>query len=456
MKNGRTLPHSIEAEQGLLGCVLISEEAQGDILDKCKPIDFYSNAHKTIFSIMQELYNKGTNVDFITVVQKLEAIEKLSDCGGLNYITTLSNIVPSSANYQNYIDIVKTNSKQRKLIKASEKIIEASYETDGKENVDALMQNVERDIFNISDEEQTSGLMEVDFDEVLNDYSLAEEDPNYKRGVKTNFYALDKVIGGLNKGDIAILAARPAMGKTAFAFNIGVNVAEQEKSVAVFSLEMPKRQLAERMICGMANIDMSLYKRNKLDLNQVRAMKKANEKLKELRLTVDDSSMNTPASILSKCRKLKRERGLDLVIVDYLQLMSGGNSKENRQNQVSEMSRMLKVAARELNVPILVLSQLSRACELRQNKKPLLSDLRESGAIEQDADIVMFLYRDDYYKSAEPGYKPTNLAEVIIAKNRNGALETAVMGFKGESTQFYNLSKDANLLSLEESLKIPF
>ena len=446
MSKSRILPHSIEAEQAVLGCVLIDEnEAQINILDQLKENDFYSGAHRTIFNAMYQLYRENKPVDFITLTSKLEEFKSLNDVGGLNYITTLSNVVPSAANYNNYLDIVSKNSVLRKLIKVSEQIIENSFDSNNQKEALAF---AEKSIFDVGSDETSDGLTSIDFAEVLDDYDEKLRNPEKFNGIQTGFYALDKLIHGLNKGNLYVIGARPGMGKSAFVFNISTNIAVSGEKVAIFSLEMPKRQLAERMICGLARVDMGKYKSQSLSFKEIEAMNEANMKISNAGIFADDGSFNTPMSILSKCRKLKREKGLDLVVIDYLQLMGNGKNKsENRQQEVSEMSRMLKVMARELDVPVLLLSQLSRTCETRHNKRPLLSDLRESGAIEQDADVVMFIYRDDYYY---PENK-TNIAEIIVAKNRHGQLNTAHLGFKADSTLFLNLNRDSDKQSLEEN-----
>jgi replicative DNA helicase len=450
----RILPHSIEAEQAILGCVLIDEdEAQINIMHKLSSHDFYSTAHKTIFGAMQELYKKNSSIDFITITAKLEEMEKLSDIGGLNYITTLSNIVPSAANYDNYLQIVKKNSILRQLIKASEKIIETAFESGDKEEALAF---AEKNIFEIAQNEESTDLTHIQnaLDSVIDKFQTIQKDPNSLKGLKTGFYELDKLTNGLQKSDLILVAARPSVGKTSFAMNIINNAALNSKAkIAVFSLEMPREQLAQRSLCSTAFVSMEKALKGDLNQKEWEALWEANKKLSEANIFIDDSSLNTPVNILSKCRRLKREKGLDLIMIDYLQLMSSGNrNKENRQQEVSEMSRMLKVAARELDVPIILLSQLSRAVETRKGR-PVLSDLRESGAIEQDADIVMFLHRNE--SAEDEGATISSLIDLIVAKHRNGALGTIKLKFINQHTTFVDLNKASNMGSIETTAPPP-
>jgi len=450
----RTLPHSIEAEQAVLGCVLIdNDEAQIRILDGLNEADFYSTAHKIIFSTMLSLFKKQENIDFVTVTAKLEESGTLADVGGLNYIATLSNIVPSAVNYDSYLQIVKKNSILRQLIKAGEQISEKAYESQDKDDTLAF---AEKSVFEIAQNEERTDLMPIikPLQSVIEKFQTIQKDPNSLRGLKTGFYALDKITNGLQKSDLILLAARPSVGKTSFAMNIVNHIAVNEKKhVAVFSLEMPKEQLAQRSLCSTAFVSMEKALKGDLNTKEWEALWEANKKLGEAEIYIDDSSLNTPVNILSKCRRLKREKGLDLVMIDYLQLMSSGSrNKENRQQEVSEMSRLLKVAARELDVPILVLSQLSRAVETRKGR-PVLSDLRESGAIEQDADIVMFLHRNDPLN--EETVEHSSFVDLILAKHRNGALGTIKLKFINEHTTFMDLNKESDMSSLEDAVPPP-
>lgn len=454
MKNtkveGRVMPHSIEGEQSVLGCVLIDQDAGFNILSALNSDDFYVEAHKLIFNAMYEVYKKNSPVDLITLTDELEKSDLLESVGGLEYITTLTNIVPSASNYKHYIDIVKRDSVLRKLITKSNEIINFAYE--GHEKTDAIAM-AEKNIFDIGREEERGELSPINeaLDGVMDKFEVIQKDKSSLRGISTGIYGLDKITNGLQNSDLILVAGRPGSGKTSLAMNI-VNYAaiHGKKKCAIFSLEMPKIQLAQRSLCSVAYVSMEKALKGELSVKDWKALWSAKEKLGSADIFADDNSMTTPMDILSKCRKLKREHGLDLVMIDYLQLMTG-NSKnaESRQQEVSSMSRNLKIAAKELNVPIILLSQLSRGVESRTDHRPMLSDLRESGAIEQDADIVIFVYRPDMYKDCPKEIAGQNLAEIIVAKHRNGPQGTVNVKWIGETTTFVNLEKDANSQSLE-------
>lgn len=445
----KMMPHSIEAEQSVLGCVLIDTDACISIMSDIKEDDFYVEAHKIIFSSMYNVYKNNSPVDFVTLTDELEKNNMLESVGGIEYITTLTNIVPSAASFKHYGEIVKRNSILRKLIKASNNIINYCYE--GAEIKDALT-FAEKSVFDISQKEDTSSLMPIreSTPEVLEKFEIIQKDRNSLRGLSTGLYGLDRITNGLQKSDLILVAGRPGSGKTSLAMNI-VNYAaiNGKANVAVFSLEMPRVQLAQRALCSVAYVDMTRALKGELSVNEWKALWGANEKLGKANIFVDDSSLNTPVQILSKCRRLKAERGLDLVMVDYLQLMNAGDKpKDNRQQEISEISRNLKIIAKELNVPVIVLSQLSRAVESRSDHRPQLSDLRESGAIEQDADIVLFVYREDMYNN-DPNAVKNDIAKIIVAKHRNGPLGEVAVKWVGSITSFVNLERDANAQSLE-------
>lgn len=454
MKNtkaeGRMMPHSIEGEQSVLGCVLIDQDAGYNILSSLSGDDFYAEAHKLIFNAMYEVYKKSSPVDLITLTDELEKSDLLESVGGLEYITTLTNIVPSASNYKHYIDIVKRDSVLRKLINRANDIINFAY--DGHEKDDAIAM-AEKSIFDVGREEEKGALTPINeaLDGVMDKFETIQKDKTSLRGISTGIYGLDKITNGLQNSDLILVAGRPGSGKTSLAMNI-VNYAaiNGRKKCAIFSLEMPKIQLAQRSLCSVAYVSMEKALKGELSVKDWKALWGAKEKLANATIFADDNSMTTPMDILSKCRKLKREHGLDLVMIDYLQLMSG-NSKnaESRQQEVSNMSRNLKIAAKELDVPIILLSQLSRGVEARSDHRPMLSDLRESGAIEQDADIVIFVYRPDMYKDCPKEIAGQNLAEIIVAKHRNGPQGTVNVKWIGETTTFVNLEKDANAQSLE-------
>ena len=445
----RMLPHNIESEQCVLGCILIDQNAAMNILSELKKDDFYEEPHKIIFDSMYTIYCSNTPVDFVTLIAELEKRNMLDSVGGVEYITTLTNIVPSSSNYKHYQDIVKENSVLRKLITASNEIINTSFS--GVNQKDALA-FAEKSILDISANEDRSTLTHIKNGvyEVMDKLQEAQKNKGVVKGIETGLYALDKITNGLQKSDLILVAARPAVGKTSLALNICTHAAVYgKKKVAIFSLEMPKSQLALRALCGVAMVSMSKATKGELSVNELKALWAASEKLENSVMMIDDSSLNTPMDILSKCRRMKAEYGLDLIMIDYLQLMSsGGRAKDNRQQEISEMSRSLKILAKELDVPVILLSQLSRAVESRKDHIPILSDLRESGAIEQDADIVMFIHRPDTYNDLQG---PKDTAQIILAKHRNGAVGTVECKFIPELTAFVNLSKDSEAKSLEDA-----
>ncbi len=435
----KIMPHSIEAEQSVLGAMMINNEVPIDVVNTLKESDFYARAHAQIFAVMQELYRANRPIDFVTLTDALEKSGQLEEVGGIEYLTALTNVLPSAANYKHYVEIVKRDSVFRKVINCGRDITEKGYNANDREE---LLKFAEKQIFDISEQEDVSNLEHIDnaLKQVIDKFDAIAKDPNCLRGLPTGFEDLDKVTNGLQNSDLILIAARPGAGKTSLAMNIANHVAlSGKKNVAIFSLEMPKIQLAQRSVCSIAGVSMEKALKGKLSVDEWKAMLSASKKLSEANIFIDDSSMTTPIDILSKCRRIKREKGLDLIMIDYLQLMTTGNKKvESRQLEISEMTRMLKIAARELNVPILLLSQLSRAVDSRQDHRPILSDLRESGAIEQDADIVMFVYRPDLYNDSpteEPG-----VCEIIVAKHRNGPLATIKVRWIGETTSFANLS----------------
>lgn len=435
----KIMPHNLEAEQALLGCILIDENVPIEVMPQIKKDDFYLDAHSNIFEAMSLVYNSNAPVDFITVSDQLDKTGVLESVGGLEYLTTLTNVIPSAVNFSHYLDIVKRDSVMRKLIASGQKIIENAYKSGEKKETISFAEKI---IFEIAQTEDTSSLEHIGpaLKAVIDKFDeIAKEGGVLKRGIPTGFKDLDRVTNGLQNSDLILLAARPGVGKTSLAMNIVINAAVSEnKRCALFSLEMPSTQLAQRAICSLANVSMEKALKGELSVEEWQAVWAANKKLNQSNIFVDDSSMNTPIDILSKCRRLKREGGLDLVMIDYLQLMnSGSKTRENRQQEISEMTRHLKIAARELDVPVILLSQLSRAVESRKETgyRPVLSDLRESGSIEQDADIVMFIYKPDMYNDVVNEHGP-GVCELIIAKHRNGALEDIKLRWFGETISF--------------------
>lgn len=448
----KMMPHSIEAEQAVLGACLIDDDAANSIMNSLVKEDFYLESHQEIYSAMYAIFSRNQPIDYVTLTDELDNGSLLSSVGGLEYITNLTNVLPSAANFKVYVDIVKRDSVLRKIISASKKVIENTYDSGDK---DEAIDFAEQSIFEIGKEQETSSLVHIGgaLSEVIKKFDNLSKNKDGIKGIATGFKDFDAVTNGLQNSDLILLAARPGVGKTSFAMNIVTNAAVKEKKkCAIFSLEMPRTQIAQRSICSVASVSMAKALKGDLSVEEWKSLWTANKQLTEAGIYIDDSSMNTPMSILSKCRRLKRESGLDLVMIDYLQLMSSGKSKvESRQNEVSEMTRYLKIAARELNVPILVLSQLSRAVEQRKgDHKPQLSDLRESGSIEQDADIVLFIYKPDMYNDVvnedEPG-----ICTLSIAKHRNGELKDIKLRWIGEYTTFVDKDKHAYVKSEDEN-----
>lgn len=454
----RKLPHSLEAEQAVLGCVLIDQDAPISILNEMTKDDFYTDSHRSIFECMQNLFRVGKNIDYVSLPDELEREGLLESVGGLSYISSLTNIVPSAANFRQYMDIVKRNSTLRKLISSSQKIIDKAYDADSSENV---LSFAESEIYGVAEKGDRSKLEHIggSLTAVMERFNKLVKDPDSLQGIPTGFVGLDKLTNGFQNSDLIMLAARPGVGKTSLAMNIVVHMALKEnKTCAVFNLEMPKIQLAQRALCSSAKVSMQKALSAKLDDKEWRRLFDSVKKMSEANIYIDDSSINTPGGILSKCRRIQREKGLDFVMIDYLQLMSTGKRVESRQVEVSEISRNLKILAKELNVPVLVLSQLSRGIESRKgrDKKPVLSDLRESGAIEQDADIVMFIYDPDEKEEEDDGDKTKDrVVKLSIAKHRNGPIGEIPLFWRGDITTFYNLDKDARFDSLEKSMPKP-
>lgn len=447
----RTIPHNIEAEQSVLGCNLLDDNVALQIMNTLKAEDFYTESHKTIFEAMNNIHNANKPIDYVTLTDELERMGALDSVGGIDYITTLTNVVPSSANFKHYAEIVKRNSLLRKLIRSSQEIIERAYE--GQE--EDILSFAEKSIFDISEEEDFSNLVAIGdtLGDVLNKFEEIDKGGGSVRGITTGLTELDKLTNGLQRSDLILLAARPSVGKTSLAMNIVNNAALMGKhKCAVFSLEMPKEQITQRTLCSVSGVSMEKALTGKLTQNDWKALWEGNKKLANAQIYIDDSSMNTAVDVLSKCRRLKREQGgLDLIMIDYLQLMSSPKKSRdaNRQQEISDITRNLKIAARELQVPIILLSQLSRDIEKREGHRPVLSDLRESGAIEQDADIVMFIHNPEKYGDLETEDGP-NVCELIVAKHRNGGLGTIKLKWIPEITTFVDVGKSSDKKSLEE------
>ena len=437
----KVLPNNLESEQSVLGCVLLDQDAQMDILTTLKPDDFYSESHKKIFGAMQTIFSKNIPVDFVTLTNELEVEKKLDEVGGIDYVTFLTNSVPSAANFRHYVDIVLSNAVRRNLIKAGQKIVENTFET---ANEKEAMQSAEKIVFDLSQNESGSDLELVGkpggtLTRVLSELSFLAENQGRMRGLPTGFRDFDALTNGLQKSALIILAARPGVGKTSFAMNIATHVAvEENKKVAVFALEMSGEQLMQRSLASLAKVNLAKVLNGTMDQEEWKRVWTAEKKLAQSGLYLCDSSVTTPLDIISKCRKLKMTEGLDLIVIDYLQLMSSGKSnRENRTQEITEITRMLKVTAKELDVPIILLSQLSRMVEQREDHRPVLSDLRESGSIEQDADIVMFLYNPEKYNDVmlkdEPG-----TVYLLVQKHRSGATGEIKLKWLAEITTYTN------------------
>ena len=394
----RIPPHSVESEQSILGSIILDKDAIITVAETINPGDFYKEAHKIIYESMLRLNSNNEPIDLITLIEELRKEGHLDNVGGISYLTSLSTIVPTTSNVKYYANIVKEKSVMRQLIKASNEIINLGY--GGSTDVQEILDKAEKNIFDISQEKSGDEIKPINL--VLQDaYDMIESlytNKSEVTGITTGFADLNKKINGLQRTDLILVAARPAMGKTAFSLNLVQNAAlKGDASVAVFSLEMSKEQLVQRMLSAQSNVELSKIKTGTLGESDWPRIIDAMAVLSESNIFIDDTPGIKISEIRSKCRRLKIEKGLDLILIDYLQLMEGEGKNENRQQEIAKISRSLKILAKELNCPVVALSQLSRSPELRKDHRPILSDLRESGSIEQDADIVMFLYRDEYY-----------------------------------------------------------
>jgi replicative DNA helicase len=435
----RVPPQNIEAEQSVLGSMLLEKEAILSASEILKGEDFYKESHKKIFEVIIDLYDKNEPVDLITVSEELRKRNALEEIGGITYITALANSVPTAANVAYHAKIVKDKSIMRKLIHVSTKLVSMGYE-EGRD-VEEVLDEAERMIFEIAQRRSMEGFASIR-DVVIETFDMIEQlykNKGRMTGVPTGFLDLDEMTSGFQPSDLIIIAARPSMGKTSFALNIAQYAAIREKvPVAIFSLEMSKEQLVQRMLCAEAHIDSHKLRTGNLDEDDWPKLARAMGPLSEAPIFIDDTPGINIMEMRAKARRLKAEKGLGLILIDYLQLMQGRGNSENRQQEISEISRSLKALARELRVPVVALSQLSRAPEMRQDHRPILSDLRESGSQEQDSDLVAFLYRDEYY---HPDTDKKNIAEVIIAKQRNGPTGVIELVWLDKYTKFANKAK---------------
>lgn len=435
----RIPPNSVEAEQSVLGAMLLDKEAISTATELISGEDFYREAHKEIFEAIVDIYDRGEPVDLITLTEKLKARNTLDAVGGITFLTKLMDAVPTTHNVKHYAKIIEDKSLLRRLIKSSNEIISKSYQAS--EDIGEIIDDAEKGIFSISLNRSTQGfthvknILNVNFDKIEELYL----NKGKITGVPTGFNDLDGKLSGLQKSDLILVAARPSMGKSSFMMNIVQHAAVREKiTTAIFSLEMSKEQLTQRLLCAEALIDAHRLRIGDINEDEWVKLARAMGPLSEAPIYIDDTPAISITEMRAKCRRLKLEHNLGLIVIDYLQLMQGKSSSDSRQQEISEISRSLKALAREINVPVVSLSQLSRAPEMRADHRPILSDLRESGAIEQDADVVMFLYRDEYY---HPDSEKKNIGEVIIAKQRNGPTGTVELVWLGQFTKFVNKEK---------------
>ena len=437
----RMPPASVEAEQAVLGAMLLKPDAVTTAAEELTADDFYRETHRLIFEAMMELKERTEPVDLVTLTEQLKKADKLAKIGGIPALSLIANSVPTAANVHYHARIVHEKAQLRSLIAAATEIAGAAYES--ADEVEDIMDSAEKRILQVSSGKRSKDF--VPLQDILLD-ALEQIDLRYNNkgcitGLPTGFTELDHLTAGLQKSDLILVAARPSMGKTAFTLNIAAHVVLRAKEpVAFFSLEMSKEQLVQRLLCSEGRIDSQRLRVGELEEKEWGDLIDTANRLSAAPLYIDDTPGITVMELRSKARRLKAEHGLSLIVIDYLQLMQGRASKsgDNRQQEISEISRSLKALARELNVPVIALSQLSRSVESRQIKRPMLSDLRESGSLEQDADIVMFLYREDYY---DPETENKNITEVIIAKHRNGPVDTVDLTFLKQFTKFGNLSR---------------
>lgn len=436
----RTPPQNIDAEQAVLGAIFLEPEALVTATEKLSSEDFYRAAHQRIFNVMIHLAEKGEPVDLVTVTAELHNRKWLEEIGGVSYLSDLANSVPTAANVGYYSKIVEEKSLLRRLIRVATNIAADGYAEE--DEVDAILNEAEKTILEVSHKKNSGAFVSIK-DVLVEAYDNIEKLQNRTgeiTGIPTGFSELDRITAGFQRNDLIIVAARPSVGKTAFALNIAQNVATKtDENIAIFSLEMGASQLVMRMICAEGNIDAQRLRTGTLQEEDWTKLTMAMGSLSKAGIYIDDTPGIRVNDIRAKCRRLKQEKGIGMVLIDYMQLIRGdGRSGENRQQEVSEISRSLKGLARELEVPVIALSQLSRGVESRQDKRPMMSDIRESGSIEQDADIVAFLYRDDYYDKETEN---KDIIEIIIAKQRNGPVGTVELAFVKEYNKFVNLER---------------
>lgn len=434
----RVPPHNQEAEQSVIGAIFLEPQALITAAEVLVPDDFYRTAHQRIFQTMIRLSDQGKAIDVVTVTEELSAKKELEDVGGIAYLSELANAVPTAANIVYYARIVEEKALLRRLIRVATSIVEDGFTRE--DEVAAVLSEAEKKMMDVSSRKNAGDFKNIK-DVLVETYDNIEQLHSRKgdiTGVPTGFRDLDRITAGFQRNDLIIVAARPSVGKTAFALNVAQNVATKtDENVAIFSLEMGAEQLVMRMLCAEGNIDAQVLRTGALTNEDWKKLTMAMGSLSNAGIFIDDTPGIRVTEIRAKCRRLKQEYGLGMILIDYLQLIQGSGGKgENRQQEVSEISRSLKALARELQVPVIALSQLSRGVEQRQDKRPMMSDLRESGSIEQDADIVSFLYREDYYDKETENQ---NMIEIIIAKQRNGPTGTVTLAFVKEFNKFVNI-----------------
>ncbi|MCC6219699.1 MAG: replicative DNA helicase [Deltaproteobacteria bacterium] len=452
--SGRVPPHSLDAEQSVLGAVLLDNEVVNAAIELLEPEDFYQRAHKILFQVMLELAERQEPIDIVTLTESLRMSALLDSIGGIEYLSKLVDVVPTSANVEYYARIVKEMSLRRKVISASSEIATAAYGEVS--DVDDFLDEAEQKIFAVSESRVKSGFVRVS-DIVKESIKQVEQRYVSKEaltGVASGFAELDKLTSGFQESDLIIIAGRPSMGKTSLALSIAQHIAiEQAKTVALFSLEMSKQQITTRLLCSEARVSSSRVRSGKLGESDFPRLVDAASEITNANIFIDDTAAISALEMRAKARRLYRQNPFAVMIIDYLQLMRVTNKRtERREQEIAIISASLKSLAKELNVPIIALSQLNRSVEGRQDKRPLMSDLRESGAIEQDADIIAFVYRDEVY---HPDTQDKGVAELIIAKHRNGPIGTVRLAFIGEYTIFENLAEDADYDYLGEDLDLP-
>ncbi len=442
-KGGRVPPQDVIAEKSLLGAIMISDNVMPEILTILKPRDFYEKRHEMIFEAMANLYDQHQPIDLLTITDELKRQKRLKDVGGAVYLTELSTFVPAASHAKAYAEIIEKASVRRRLIKAGNEIASKAYEDNA--TVDSLIGAAEKDLFEVSDKIVKSDYVAMDelladaFDRIEN----LHKNKGALRGLKTGFRDLDKKTAGFQKGDLVIIGARPAMGKTTFAQNLAYNIASiNNKGVLFFSMEMAANEIIDRMISDVSGVDNWKMRTGNLSEDEFARIGDALGEMDEIPIYIDDTSSMTIIELRNKARRAMHDHDIGIVIVDYLQLIQGSDRyKGNRVQEVTEISRGLKILARELEIPVIALAQLSRNVTGRDNPRPVLSDLRESGSIEQDADLVMFLHRPDYYKQNDDDYEETHITELLVAKHRHGAVGKIELYFHPELLRFMSLDK---------------